>query len=875
MRKHKRRIFPGALALLCLVTLCCASFLPSGLNPGTFAQSDPGPDLIVDSFTWLPETLTVGSTVIFYVTIKNQGDNPAAVSEASYYIDDEFLSYASINQLIAGSSVTKTFSWKATPGEHIVRVVVDRLDSVEESNEENNDKSYALSVLTPDLVVHSITWTPENPSLDEEVVFTITVKIQGSYRAGLSNVGFFIDGVTRGNRQVSLIEPGDNATTTFPWQAKTGSHTIKAVADGMTQVNESDETNNEMTVPYATAAPDLIVRDITWSPEEIVSYDIITFSISVSNNGTGTAFNSTLAFYIDDVLKTTISVGQMSANSTATLKYYWGADKRPKALKAVIDSFDVIVESNEANNELVKTIGEVYPDIIVQSITWSPNPPLISHNVTFTVTVKNQGNERSGSVNVDLYIDEKYKLTQRTGNIAAGSTRQLVYTWLTQSQSLTVRAVADENNDLAETNETNNTLTATVSLVEYTPNADLTVQNISYTPSSPSINDSVTISVTIKNNGTGGAGISHVKYLFDGEVLEEVYVDAIAAGAQLVNTCTWAAEAGTHTITVIVDSSDGIEEIDETNNEGSVSISAYAPDLYIQDMTWSPIIPSIGDSIKVNITIKNLGDRSTGGSYVSYYVDGDNRGSHYVEDMAPDATITKSFSWQAESESLVFKAVIDKDDTVLESNELNNTRILTIPAPDLIIENFEWSPDSPTENATVTLNVTVKNIGNGNSAGTRLAGYVDDSVLATIDMGDIASGESASGTFTWTAVPGDFILRVAADDGNGITEIDETNNEQMTTISVHVLASDVPEAPGEEEPEETDGEDAADNGTDEQPPPDEQVPDEQQGATSNETASKSWYEGILTNYWYVIGLAVLGGAAIVLLLILRKRSRGE
>ena len=54
---------------------------------------------------------------------------------------------------------------------------------------------------------------------------------------------------------------------TYTWLAISGSHTLEAFADRLNQVKESDETNNNITVTYATAAPDLVIDSITWSPQ--------------------------------------------------------------------------------------------------------------------------------------------------------------------------------------------------------------------------------------------------------------------------------------------------------------------------------------------------------------------------------------------------------------------------------------------------------------------------------------------------------------------------------------------------------------------------------------------------------------------------------
>jgi hypothetical protein len=83
----------------------------------------------------------------------------------------------------------------------------------------------------------------------------VTIKNQGSGKAGSSRVHFYIDGSSRGYQDVQEIDAGTTATKTFTWVAEADSHAIKAVADSNNEVTESDETNNEKTVTLSVSLP--------------------------------------------------------------------------------------------------------------------------------------------------------------------------------------------------------------------------------------------------------------------------------------------------------------------------------------------------------------------------------------------------------------------------------------------------------------------------------------------------------------------------------------------------------------------------------------------------------------------------------------------
>ncbi|MFC1982512.1 CARDB domain-containing protein [Chloroflexota bacterium] len=134
---------------------------------------------------------------------------------------------------------------------------------VAENNETNNVKTVALSTTAPDLIVENITWSPENLSRGDNVAFSVVIKNQGGGEAPPSRVNFYINGTSRGYKEVQSIGAGANVTKTFTWTAQAGSHAIKAVADGANHVIESDETNNAKVATFSTIAPDLVVQNIT------------------------------------------------------------------------------------------------------------------------------------------------------------------------------------------------------------------------------------------------------------------------------------------------------------------------------------------------------------------------------------------------------------------------------------------------------------------------------------------------------------------------------------------------------------------------------------------------------------------------------------
>jgi uncharacterized repeat protein (TIGR01451 family) len=113
----------------------------------------------------------------------------------------------------------------------------------------------------------------------------------------------------------------------------------------------------------------------------------------------------------------------------------------------------------------VSTCGQ--PDLIVEDISWS-TPVNAGDSVTFTVTIKNQGNAQAGASVVKYYIDDDLLPSPNDKDdvsaLNAGVGSSQTFSWTAQGGSHTVKAVADANSQVSESNEGNNERTETVNV---------------------------------------------------------------------------------------------------------------------------------------------------------------------------------------------------------------------------------------------------------------------------------------------------------------------------------------------------------------------------------------------------------------------------
>jgi subtilase family serine protease len=400
----------------------------------------------------LPENPQRSDNVTFSVTIKNQGNSSAGPSRVYFYIDGSSRGYMDIKKLVANAATTETFNWPAHTGSHAIKAVADETNQITENDETNNEKTVIFLTLPPDLIIEMITTSPVGPSLGETVIFTATVKNQGSGPSGPSYVAYYIDDTYLTSDYVNPLNAGASANETFTWSAQADYHTIKAVADFKNEVTESDETNNENTV--ISSVRDLIIETISGSPTGPSLGETVTFTVTIKNQGNARAGPSRVAYYIDGSSRGYQQVQEIDAGATATKTFTWIAQAGYHTIKAVADSKNEVTESDEANNE--NTVIFPVPDLIIETITWSPEEPSESDTVTFSVIIKNQGSDITGSLRVAYYVDDTYLTSALVNPIDAGASANETFSWIAQGGSHAIKAVADSNNEVTESDEANN-----------------------------------------------------------------------------------------------------------------------------------------------------------------------------------------------------------------------------------------------------------------------------------------------------------------------------------------------------------------------------------------------------------------------------------
>jgi len=206
-------------------------------------------ELAVDegNVTVSPQTLAVGDEVTIQATVINSGAIIASGVVVSLTSDIDEVARTVLDDLAPGSLGVATLKWTPAPGSHLVRVIVDPDGEVAETDEDNNQISITIMVLSPDLSVvpSEISIDPSYPTESSETTLRIVITNTELLMAGPFKVRVTVDGEDLGTLEVAIgLLGGDNVTLELPWTSIPGRHTFKVVVDPDGDVIEEDLSNN-------------------------------------------------------------------------------------------------------------------------------------------------------------------------------------------------------------------------------------------------------------------------------------------------------------------------------------------------------------------------------------------------------------------------------------------------------------------------------------------------------------------------------------------------------------------------------------------------------------------------------------------------------
>ncbi len=438
--------------------------------------------------------------------------------------------------------------------------------------------------------------------------------------------------------------------------------------------------------------PDLTVSAL--SCPSVVAGKSTTISATVKNVNS-TAAASKLKIEVKNssgtsVYSTTLSVKELAANATQALTASWTPSVGGTyTITATADSTNLVDEDKEDNNTKTITVTITNkPDLTISALSCPTG--VVGKTSSISATVKNAYSTAAAST---AKIEVKnssgtsvYSTTLSVSELAANATQTLTASWTPSAAgTYTITATADSGNAVSEHDESNNTKTITVTVLE---KPDLSVSNL--TCPDIDLGEDLQISATINNkNSTAAASTAKIEIInSSNEVVytnEELSVNSLAANASQSVSCSWKpTEAGIYTIKATADSKTVISESNENNNTKTITVTVMdLPDL--ESPTGIIIGNYAGEDIRILSGIENRSTLATApASVFNISISDDDGEVVFTDDFdVPELSAGGNFDvetvWVPEKAgSFTITYTVDAENAIIESDETNNTHTQTV-----------------------------------------------------------------------------------------------------------------------------------------------------------------------------------------------------
>ena len=471
------------------------------------------------------------------------------------------------------------------------------------------NKTSSVNITVPEIIPNK-TADIENPNFGDEVTYTVNVTNAGKVNA--NNV--VVRDVLGEGLELISADGGvyDPITRTITWTVNLNSGETKSFKVVAKVIGYGNVTNS-LVVGNKTSTVDVDVPEIIPSKDADNMYpnfgDSIDYTITVNNIGKADAKHVVVVDRLDKGLKY-VSSSHNGVYDEATHTVTWVVDI------AAGSSLDLTVTASAEEYGVLTNIVSVgdksasvdvnVPEIIPNKTADIENPNF-GDNVTYTVTVTNDGNADAKQVVVRDVLGEGLKFVKATGEYTFDEATNTV-TWTVdlakgESQTFYVIAVAEAYGVLSNNVFVGDkTAFAVVTVPEIIPGKSVDVEN-------PNFGDTVTYTVTVTNNGGVDAKqVVVVDHLDKG--LKYVSSSHNGVYDEAAHTVTWVVDIGAGssldlTVTAVADEY-GVLTNDVTVGDKTASVDVTVPEI-IPTKDVNNTAPNFGDKVEYTITLSNNG----------------------------------------------------------------------------------------------------------------------------------------------------------------------------------------------------------------------------------------------------------------------------
>lgn len=515
-----------------------------------------------------------------------------------------------------------------------------------------------------------------------------------------------------------------------------GDISLYAVADSDATILERSESDNtasiNVSVEPAPAGVELEVTDAEFlvqpnSPNSLPSP--LAISAVIRNNGQTAAENVVVELWQDARDQQAGGILVESQTVSLTSRSSLGAN-----FSAVLDSpgttqFILVVDADQTFSELNEQNNIAYADVTTidsidlavesASVVQSPGQLFSDSNAEFQFEIANTGtvSATNASLQVSIVNDSgETELLSTVFLLEAGERKFITAQWLVDyvgQSNLIIELDADDL--IAEADETNNSVSIPITSDQRMGiNLKSNFQDLAINPNPGLEGLGASISTLVRNTGSEPIETAQVTF-YDGEpglnkVIGSTLITNISPNTAKQAEIIWPEinGAGTRFIYVVLDPSNLLDEINESDNTAFVRFDvASLADLAVSSTSIqaTPAFPRVNEPLTLDINVANVGKQAAQGAEVLIYQGDPNSAESrllHSQQINVDGVGDKIVSFQhqflAEGTNSIF-VVIDPSNQLLEMTKDNNraSRQFVIQDRDFYVTDQYLSPNDDGE----------------------------------------------------------------------------------------------------------------------------------------------------------------------------------
>ncbi len=353
-------------------------------------------------------------------------------------------------------------------------------------------------------------------------------------------------------------------------------------------VAKSAVYNEAKTVSISFGTPqiyaDLTVTALSTNKSVYNADETVTVTATIMNQGLRSASGFYVALTSADLTTQAKYISSLAAGGSTSVTFSYTAGRytsdKTVSITAAADSTGAIAEGNESNNTRAasfKVLAYVppLPDLTVTALTGNKTLYEAGDTMTLTCTVNNIGESAAVATTVRLAASGIGTFSANLSALSSGASQTVTFNCTAptslSAQSITMTALVDPNNLVAESNESNNSKTIIIPVNALRPDIEIVDSTITDWYAGME----VTVSATVRNRTAQPVPSVAIRLSIGGVS----YTESIPIAGNGNNLAVFRInipKAGSYTVELIADPNGALSETDEGNNTMTKNIQVLA-----------------------------------------------------------------------------------------------------------------------------------------------------------------------------------------------------------------------------------------------------------------------------------------------------------